>query len=126
MNGWRRSSRAPLSLALALSACTSWRVETDPLPAPLDGRTMSVVRVLTRNGETIVVYEARLSGDSIIGLQRQTGVTTSRRIAIAVDNVARLERRSLDLWRTIYTPVAVLAMTLVLAVLVAAFTCQPA
>jgi hypothetical protein len=125
MNGWRRSSRAPLSLALALSACTSWRVETDPLPAPLDGRTMSVVRVLTRNGETIVVYEARLSGDSIIGLERQTG-TTPRRIAIAVDNVARLERRSLDLWRTIYTPVAVFAMTVVLAALVAAVTCQPA
>ncbi len=126
MTDWRRSSRVPLSMALALSACTSWHVETDPLPAPLDGRTVSQVRVLTKNGQFIVVYDARLSGDSIIGSQRPRSSGSSRRIAIAVDDVAQLERSEFDLWKTIYTPVAVVAITVVVAFFVAVVTCQPA
>ena len=126
MNGWRRSSRVPLSMALAVSACTSWHVENDPLPAPLDERTSSNVRVLTKSGQFIVVFSARLSGDSIIGSEFPANSGRSRRIAIAVDDVAQLERGKFNLWKTIYTPVAVFGIALLVGVLVAAVTCQAA
>ena len=126
MTAWRRSSRIPLSMALVLSACTSWRAETEPLPAPLDERTLSQVRVLTKNGQFIVVYNARLSGDSIIGSQFPPSAGPSLRIAVAVDDVVQLERAKFDLWKTIYTPVAVFGIALLVGVLVAAVTCQPA
>ena len=126
MTAWRRSSRVPLSMALALSACSSWRVETDPLPAPLGERAVSQVRVLTKNGQFIVVYDARLSGDSIVGTQFPPSSGPSRRIAVAGDDVVQVERSKFDLWKTVYTPVAIFGIALLVGLIVAAATCQTA
>ena len=122
-------SRAPLSVLLALSAsaCMSWRVESDPLPAPLDGRTLSQIRVLSRSHATLlVVYEARLADDSIVGLTRPRSDLNAERIAIATKDVVEVETPVGDAWKTIYTTVAVFGIVVATLTLAAVLACAAA
>ena len=122
-------SRAPLSVLLALSAsaCMSWRVEPNPLPAPLDGRTLSQIRILSRSHATlVVVYDARLNGDSIVGLTRPRSDPNAERIAIAARDVVEVETPVGDAWKTIYSTVAVVGIVVATLTLAAVLACAAA
>jgi hypothetical protein len=100
----------------------TWRVEPDPLPAPLNGRTLPQIRVLTREGNTIIVHDARLAGDSIIGSSRPRGDSGADRVSIGTNAVAQVEVRVGDTWKTFWTTTALVTLTVAI-VTIAAF-CQ--
>jgi hypothetical protein len=104
-----------VTLALTASACTSWRAEMRPLPAPLDGDTLPQIRVFTRNGETIVVYEARLAGDSILGFSRPRRDANSTSVAIATRDVAEVSYLATDGAKTTIAVVVLLLGVILVA-----------
>lgn len=115
-----------MALALTASACTTWRVEKDPLPAPLDGQTLPQIRVVTRQRDTIIVYDARIAGDTIIGLSRPSGDAGAERVAIGTNAVAQVEYRAGTIWKTLWTATATVALAVALVTLAAAVVCAAA
>ena len=100
----------------------SWRAETRPLPAPLDGRTLQQIRVFTRTRETVTIYDARLVGDSIVGLSHPRNDESASHVAIATSNVVEVAYLATDGWKTLYSTVGVFAIvvaTLTLAFVIA-------
>lgn len=128
LNGLRdRRLAAGATVLLTLtSACLSWRAESRPLPAPLDGRTLPEIRVYTRARETIHVYEARLVGDSIVGLSQPPRNPAAERVAIATSQVVEVSYLATDGWKTLYTTVGVLAIVAATATLLAVLACASA
>jgi hypothetical protein len=121
-------SRAPVLMLLAMtaSACTTWRVERGPLPAPLNGRTLQQIRILTRDRDTVIVYAARLQGDSIVGLSLPPDDDATQRIAVATGEVAQVQYRAGTIWKTIYTATATVVITTLLVTLALAAICAGA
>lgn len=115
-----------MALALTASACTTWRVEQDPLPAPLDGQTLPQIRVVTRQRDTIIVYDARIAGDTIIGLSRPRGDAGAERVTIGTDAVAQVAYRDGTVWKTLWTLTATVALAVALATLALALVCAAA
>jgi hypothetical protein len=116
----RRGFSTPsiVTLALTASACTTWRAEMRPLPAPLDGDTLPQIRVFTRNRQTIVVYEARLAGDSIVGFSLPRRDPNASRVAIPTRDVAEVSYLATDGAKTTVA-VAVLVVGVLLFAIVA-------
>jgi hypothetical protein len=86
--------RANVVLALSLAACTSWRVQSEPVPEALpQGAKPRTIRVLLRSGQRVEMFDAALSGDSIIGYSRPEGQPSAQRLAVATGDVAQLEFR---------------------------------
>jgi hypothetical protein len=113
-------------LALTASACVTWRVEKDPLPAPLDGRTLPEIRIVTRARDTLIVYDARIAGDTIIGLSRPRGDAGAERVTIGTDAVAQVAYRDGTIWKTLWTATATIALAVALVTLAAAVVCAAA
>lgn len=92
VNKSTRMKRANVVLVLSLAACTSWRVQTDPVPEALpQGGKPRTIRVLLRSGQRVELFDAALSGDSIIGFSRPEQQTVAQRVAVAAADVAQLE-----------------------------------
>jgi hypothetical protein len=111
-------------LTLSTGACMSWRAETRPLPAPLDGRTLPQIRVFTKTRETLTVYEARLVGDSIVGLSHPRNDESASHVAIATSNVVEVSYLATDGWKTLYSTVGVFAIVLATLTLAAVIACS--
>jgi hypothetical protein len=122
----RITARASMILTLSTGACMSWRAETRSLPAPLDGRTLQQIRVFTRTRETVTVYEARLVGDSIVGLSHPKYDESASHVAIATSNVVEVSYLATDGWRTLYTTVGVFAIVVATLTLAALIACSAA
>jgi len=122
----RITARASMILTLSTGACMSWRAETRPLPAPLDGRTLQQIRVFTKTRETVTVYEARLVGDSIVGLSHPRNDESASHVAIATSNVAEVSYLASDGWKTLYTTVGVFAIVVATLTLAAVIACASA
>ena len=117
---------AAMLLTLSASGCSAWRAEHRPLPAPFDGRARSQIRIFTKARETIAVYDARLVGDSIIGLNQPRSSSRASRIAIAASDVAEVSYLTVDGWTTLSTTAGVIAVATLALVLAAAITCGAA
>lgn len=113
-------------LAVATGACTSWRAETRPLPAPLDGRTLPQIRVFTKSRETIEVYQARLVADSIIGFSQPPRDPNAARVAIATQDVVEVSYLASDGWKTLYSTVGILAIAAAALTLLVVLACASA
>jgi hypothetical protein len=120
----RITMRASMILTISTGACMSWRAETRPLPAPLDGRTLPQIRVFTKTRETLTVYEARLVGDSIVGLSHPRNDESASHVAIATSNVVEVSYLATDGWKTLYSTVGVFAIVLATLTLAAVIACS--
>jgi len=92
-----------ITLLPQLTACTSWRVQpVSPAQALSDARPRDVRVRLRRDGSTVVIPQARLVGDSIIGYQEPaTFHFTPRRVAVALSDVQGVAVRRADAGRTV-------------------------
>jgi hypothetical protein len=83
---------AVLGLSSVL-ACSTWRSQPVPLPGePATGP----ISVVLRDGERVALTQLTSTGDSLIG---ETG-RPPRRYAVALRDVARVERREVSVGRT--------------------------
>jgi hypothetical protein len=86
-----------LCCALALSGCKMWE---EPLgPAPATGRRLGTVRLTLAGDSALVLKDAQVRGDSIVGSPRGTTSQT----AVALADVKKTELRHLDPVRTFWT-----------------------
>lgn len=91
----RRSSLVPLIVLLAAAGCTSWRPAPEPAPAAVRASPSETVRIRRTNGSVILLHDAAVSGDSIVGQSDAFG-----RVAIATSDVAAVEVRRHDSRKT--------------------------
>lgn len=85
-------------LAVYLQACTSWRAYQDPVPAAFAGEPPPEVRLTLRDGQRVELHGPVLRGDSLLGLELigvpdREGPGRQRRVAVALDQVTKLETR---------------------------------
>jgi hypothetical protein len=83
----------PLVLLAALSACQTWHGR--PLPGPEPAPLPSPVRVVLRDGSSLVMWHPAVERDSVVGLVgRREGERT--RAAVSLAQVTRMDRRGVD------------------------------
>lgn len=92
-----RLSILALCCALASSACSTW--EDHSAPAPTTGHTIGAVRLTLADGSAVVLKDAVVRGDSIVGSPSETTVET----AIALADVKKTELRRIDPASTFWT-----------------------
>jgi hypothetical protein len=110
---WRT---AALLTALG-TACTTWRYESAPVPAPLSSEPIREAQLFLRDGTELHLYNVRVEGDSIVGYARRTVRDTDRRVAIATSDVHEIGVRQIDS-RTLVVAMAIGATAVLLAALV--------
>jgi len=91
-------------MLLYLAGCTSWRVQpVTPQQLPSTDRPYDV-RVYTRKGETVVLEQAFVWNDSLMGSVK--GLP----LGIPLDEIAQLERKRTDAAKTVLLGVGVAAV----------------
>ena len=115
----RRSIGALLINALTLSGCTRWQAHTAPELA-LRGQQYDVVLVHPLEGRDIYVFDARITADSVQGVERtlvgavpRTQSYVSKPVSIPLSAVRAVETPS----TTLKPVLAVAGMVLVLLVI---------
>ena len=109
-----RAKRANAIFALSLAACTSWRVQPEPMPEALpQGGKPRTLRVLLRSGQRVEMFDAALSGDSIIGYSRPERQPSAQRLAVATTDVALLEFQHSNPFLTALAVVGIAVGTLI-------------
>ena len=96
-------------VALTTTACSSWHTEAAPAPAVLSEKHPSFIRVELTSGKRIDIYDAKLQGDSIVGLTARRGKAAAYPIAVATKEVKHVATRKFSAGRT---AMAVVAITL--------------
>jgi len=92
----RRPLLALLPLVLAVSGCAAWGRQ--PTPEPSSSRRLPDLLRVTRNDESIVVVEdAVVSGDSIVGYAGRDHART----AVALADVRTMQARRTDFMATV-------------------------
>lgn len=87
----------PFALALSAGACHGWYAQTGPAPdvvAAQDGRR--TLRVTRRDQSVMVLTNAQVVGDSIVG----TTGSPPQRATVAVADVQRIDRRGVNAFKT--------------------------
>ncbi|HET7464158.1 MAG TPA: hypothetical protein VFJ82_23070 [Longimicrobium sp.] len=103
MHGSNRLTRAvhrsiaALGCALLLGACTTWSEQSSPTPAM--SRPVKHVRLTRTDGTVVMLEEASVQGDSIVG----TPPLTTGRAAVALADVKKAEIRRIDPSATVWT-----------------------
>ena len=82
---------AVVTLVLFLSSCMEWKVQ-DIGPPGDGGARIGTGRVVLKDGGEILVSDAVVRGDSLVGV----GPGGGGRVALGLDRIARLERRRLS------------------------------
>lgn len=96
-----RPARRPilaLCCLLALGACTTWEEQSAPAPAAA-GREIRAVRLTLDDGFSMVLENAVVRGDSIVGTPPDRSVQT----AVALADVKKAEIRRIDPASTFWT-----------------------
>jgi hypothetical protein len=89
-------------LALWSTGCASWQTQHAPLPqAPSSTSSQSGIRVELRSGAQIMLYEAGVLGDSLIGMSEPATAPSRTRVAIATSDVQRVSTRHFSVGRTV-------------------------
>src|SRR5215212_8343340 len=92
-----RRSLVTLSCALMLGACTTWEEQYSPSPAPT--RSLQTVRLTRTDGTSMVLRNAVIRDDSIVGTRPQTTFRT----AVTVADVKKTEIQHTDFSATFWT-----------------------
>src|SRR4051794_29802343 len=85
-----RRSVAAMGCALLLGGCTVWEEQMSLTPAA--SRSIGSVRLTRPDGSTMVLEDAAVEGDSIVGTRPQT----TWRAAVAVADVKKTEVQRVD------------------------------
>jgi hypothetical protein len=87
---------AAFMMTSQLAACSTWRIQES---AP---ERASELRVTLTDGRRLVLRDAELAGDSLVGFARQGegSLATRTRVAFPASDVRQMERNSLSTGRT--------------------------
>jgi len=100
-------------MASYLTGCTSWRVQpVTPQQLPETERPYDA-RVLTTTGETVVLEQAFVSNDSLVGSVK------SLPLGIPLDEIAQVEKQQTDVVKTVVLGVGMAAVVAVIAAAIA-------
>ncbi len=100
-------------MASYLAGCTSWRVQpVTPQQLPTADRPYDV-RVHTRKGETVVLEQAFVRNDSLVGSVKALP------LGILLDEIAQVEKRQTDGAKNLLLVVGVAAIVGVIAAAIA-------
>jgi hypothetical protein len=108
----------PVLLLSALSACQTWYVRgipQDPAPRALP----SPVRVTLTDGSVLVMRDAEVRADSLIGMVGERAASPLR-VAVAMPQVRRVEERGVDFPATVGLTTAI-TLTVVATVVITVF-----
>ena len=106
-------------LALSLTACSTWRVETRPIAEVAASGERRTVRLYLKSRQSVQLFDATIVGDSVIGFT-QPRQRNPQRVAIATSDVAEVEYLTTD---SFLTGLAVLGIVVLVAVGAAFATC---
>jgi hypothetical protein len=102
-------------LAAAVSGCYRWTRPAPPAPSTLGART-GQVRVTLTDGGQVLLYRARVQGDSLLGDTSLVWGDLAPRAAIPLADIRALSIRQFSVGRTtlvaVSIPVAVVGMAL--------------
>lgn len=73
-----------------------------------------------------MVHEARLAGDSIVGLSLPRSDANAQHVAIATRDVLEVETLVGDVWKTIYSTAAVFVIAVAALTLITVLACATA
>ena len=112
--------RAQWVFVLSLSGCMGYNTVAVPAPSPEPKPLSGVVMVTTRDGFKREMRDATITGDSIIGMS----VVANTRMAVALQDVLRLETKQFQMLRTMggLSIVLLAAATVALVLLIGALT----
>jgi hypothetical protein len=102
-------------LALWSTGCASWQTQRMPQQPDGSSSVQEKLRVELRSGTELVIYDARIVGDSLVGMISPPTVPNRGRIAIATSNVQRVTTRQFSLGRTVGAVLTIGLATLVIA-----------
>jgi hypothetical protein len=104
-------------IALTTTACTTWHVRPGSSPSTLESESGShgAVRLMLRTGAFADIYDARLLGDSIVGMSAPATVATRERVAFATADVEGVATKRVSVGRTV---LALAAIGLAVAIIV--------
>src|SRR3954447_20157517 len=89
-------------LALWTTGCMSWQTQRAPLPqAPNSTGSQEKLRVELRSGTQLMLYDAHVVGDSLVGMLAPASAPSQARIAIATSDVKRVSAKHFSLGRTV-------------------------
>ena len=91
-------------LALASSGCVAWRVESVPAAQLLRGNGPTAVRIGKADRTRMEIYDAHLSGDSIVGHPTDRAIA---RVAIPLNQIQTISTRHKSFGRTVLITLAV-------------------
>jgi hypothetical protein len=121
---YRASMRGLLALGSAvLSACSTLRPLPTPLPDSLPLDKSNEVRLTLTSGTVVHLVDARMSGDSVVGLDINAKRDQSARFAVHRSDIKEVAVRRGDHWKTF---AAATAGTLALLSIVAVVACAAA
>lgn len=93
-----RRGAAVLALVSLLAGCTSYRVETRPLPQLLDAEQPSVVRVTLGDDRIMDLFQPSVAEDSVRGHPTATAV---RRLSFPLTSVQSYSVRRFNMGKTL-------------------------
>jgi len=104
-------------IALTTTACTSWHVQSATVPSAIEaeGGSRGAVRLMLKAGAFADIYDARLVGDSIIGMSAPATAPTRERVAFATTEVQSIATKQVSVGRTV---LALAAIGLAVAIIV--------
>jgi len=100
----RRNQKVATLIALTTTACTTWRVQPGPTHSAVQARATKgdePIRLNMNSGATVVIYEASVVGDSVIGMNGPSTMTTRSRVAVATADVESVATNEVSVGRTI-------------------------
>jgi hypothetical protein len=103
----------PIAAALLAvgGACSTWHGQRGPAPQVVAAHGGSRLRIVRQDQSVVELVEARVAGDSIVGLDG----SSLRRVAVATSDVLWIGTRRVDLAHTAALAVGVVAALAVVA-----------
>jgi len=105
-------------VALSTTACTSWHVQSGVTPTTLqsvaDAAGDSPLRLSLRSGAVADVYEARIVGDSIVGMSGPAKAAERQRVAYATAEVESVAREQVSVGKTVLALAAISLAALII------------
>ena len=110
-------------ITLTTTACASWQVQRGPTPSVVQAAGDKSIRVELASGARVDIYQPRLEGDSIVGMNGPEVQKDRMHVAVATSDVVRISQLKFNKLQTV---LAVTAITVAaLAIIGAAATPSP-
>lgn len=89
------------SASAVLSACSSMRVQPAPVPEPLPKGKDDLIRLSLRNGDIVFMFDAKVVGDSVVGMDRRASPDSAQRVAVAKADIDAVAVKKGDAFKTV-------------------------